>query len=186
MNDDNTQNTTNDQTPHEGDTTEVVYDDDSGAKSIQKLRERIKTLEKEKQEYLDGWQRMKADVVNRDRAAAEERARVGDIVREKILEDLLPVLDAFDAAFTGAAWEKVDANWRIGIEYIHTQFQKVLDDNGVKSFGTIGDTFDPIKHDVADGVISEGDGAITVTKVLRKGYEIQGRVVRPARISLKK
>lgn len=165
---------------------EVVYEEDAGPAAIQKLRSRIKVLEKEKREYLDGWQRMKADVVNRDKAAAEERARVGDIVKEKILEDLLPVLDAFDAAFTGAAWEKVDTNWRIGVEYIHSQFLKTLEENGIKSFGAVGDTFDPIKHDLADGMTSEEESTNAITKIIRKGYEIQGRVIRPARVSLTK
>lgn len=163
---------------------DILYDEDTGAALVQKLRARIKTLEKEKQEYLDGWQRMKADVVNRDKAAAEERSRVGDTVKEKILEDLLPVLDAFDAAFTGAAWEKVDSNWRVGIEYIHSQFLKVLEDNNIKSFGAAGDIFDPMKHDLSGETSTEEVQRNTVSKVLRKGYEIQGRTVRPARVSL--
>jgi molecular chaperone GrpE len=143
-----------------------------------------KALEKEKQEYLDGWQRMKADVVNRDKAAAEERARVGTMVKEGMLEELLPVLDAFDAAFTGAAWEKVDSNWRIGIEYIHAQFKKILDDNGVKSFGAAGETFDPSRHDPAAEVEQEGGKSGTIAKVLRRGYEVAGKVVRPARVEV--
>ncbi len=167
----------------EGDS-EVVYDEDLGAAGIKKLRERIKTLEKEKQEYLDGWQRMKADVVNRDKAAQEEKSRVGDYVKEHILEELLPILDAFDAAFTGSSWEKVDTNWRVGIEYIHSQFKKVLDDNGIRAFGSVGETFDAHRHDIASEV---SDGAAgTIAKVLRYGYEINGRIIRPARVDVNK
>lgn len=176
-------NESNDQ----GDTNgEVVYEDDAGAAAIQKLRNRIKLLEKEKQEYLDGWQRMKADVVNRDRAAAEERTRVGDIVKERLLEDLLPVLDAFDAAFTGAAWEKVDANWRIGIEYIHTQFKKVLEENGIKPFGKVGEIFDPMRHDPSGDIENSEFSAGHIAKVQRAGYELSGRVIRPARVTVAK
>ncbi|MFM2414625.1 MAG: hypothetical protein RI911_318 [Candidatus Parcubacteria bacterium] len=172
-------NTTNDED-------DVVYDEDeSSATSVKKLRIRIKELEKEKQEYLDGWQRMKADVVNRDRAAAEERSRVSSMVKEKILEDLLPVLDAFDAAFTGAAWEKVDTNWRVGIEYIHAQFKKVLEENGIQAYGAAGDVFDPMKHDLAEE-LQDGGISGTIAKVLRQGYEMEGRVLRPARVNISK
>jgi molecular chaperone GrpE len=99
-----------------------------------------------------------------------------------MLEDLLPVLDAFDAAFTGAAWEKVDGNWRIGIEYIHSQFKKVLEENGVKPFEALGATFDPMKHDPAGEEETEDKPVGTIAKVLRQGYEIGGRVIRPSRV----
>jgi molecular chaperone GrpE len=165
---------------------DVVYEDDAGAAAVQKLRNRIKALEKEKQEYLDGWQRMKADVVNRDRAAAEERTRVGDIVKERLLEDLLPVLDAFDAAFTGAAWEKVDSNWRIGVEYIHTQFKKVLEENGITSFGKVGEMFDPMRHDPSGDIEGTKFKPGQVAAVQRAGYELSGRILRPARVTIAK
>jgi molecular chaperone GrpE len=164
---------------------DVIYDEDSGDALIKKLREKIRTLEAEKQEYLDGWQRMKADVVNRDRAAAEERTRIAGIVKEGILEELLPILDAFDAAFSGSAWEKVDTNWRVGIEYIHSQFKKVLDENNIKEFGSLADAVDPTKHDIVEEIEAEG-GAGRLIKILRKGYELQGRVIRPARVVVSK
>lgn len=164
---------------------DVVYDDDTGAAVLKRLRERIKTLEKEKQEYLDGWQRMKADVVNRDKAAAEEKSRVSELVKEHMLEQLLPILDAFDAAFTGSSWEKVDTNWRVGIEYIHTQFKKVLEENGIAAFGSVGEVFDASRHDVASESEVEGVSG-TVSKVLRSGYSVQGRIIRPARVEIYK
>ncbi len=172
---------------HTDDTSDVVYDEDTGTAAIQKLRTRIKQLEKEKQEYLDGWQRMKADVVNRDKAAAEERARVGDIVKEKILEDLLPVLDAFDAAFAGAAWDKIDINWKKGIEYIHSQLKKTLYDNGINSFGTAGEMFDPLRHDIVREDESSAIKTNHIITVLRAGYELTGgRIIRPAQVVVSK
>jgi molecular chaperone GrpE len=164
---------------------DIVFDDDHGAALVKKLRVRIKALEGEKQEYLDGWQRMKADVINRDRAAEESRARVSLIVKEKILEDLLPVLDAFSAAFTGSAWEKVDANWRIGVEYIHTTLEKALAENGIESFGKTGTQFNPLEYDPADEIATSTPAEVgTVAKVIRAGYKVQDRVVRPARVSV--
>ncbi|MFZ2594036.1 MAG: nucleotide exchange factor GrpE [Minisyncoccia bacterium] len=170
------------------DTSGVEYDEDTGASLVKKLREKIKKLEAEKQEYLNGWQRMKADVVNRDKVAEEQRARVGAMVKEGMLEELLPILDAFDSAFTGSAWEKVDSNWRVGIEYIHSQFKKVLDENGITSYGKVGEVFDAVRHDPIEDTEETPAGeeakSHTVAQVLRTGYELGGRVIRPARVKL--
>lgn len=169
----------------DADTSAVEYDEDQGAALVKKLRDKLKQAESDKQEYLQALQRMKADVVNREKAGEELRARVGDMVKERILEDLLPVLDAFDSAFTGSAWEKVDSNWRVGIEYIHAQFKKVLDDNGITAFGKVGETFDATRHDpIEETETGTEEQNHTVAKVLRTGYELGGRVIRPARVKL--
>jgi molecular chaperone GrpE len=157
-----------------------------GAALVKKLREKNKKLEAEKQEYLGALQRMKADVVNRDKAAAEERSRVAGMVKEGMLEELLPVLDAFTAAMSGAAWESVDKNWRVGVEYIYNQLRKVLTDNGIEQYGAVGEIYDPLVHDLAEA-LPEGsvpaEGA-TVTAVVRAGYKMGGKVVRPAAVRI--
>lgn len=174
----------NDNETNNQDDIDVVFDEETPAETLKKLRVRLKRAETEKQEYLDALQRMKADVVNRDRSFAEEKSRISDLVKERLIEDLLPVLDAFDAAFSGSAWEKVDSNWRIGIEYIHTQFRRVLEDNGIKQFGMVNDESNPLRYDIASQSKVEGTDSGRVTKVLRSGYELNGRVIRPARVEI--
>jgi molecular chaperone GrpE len=165
---------------------QVEYDEDVGAALVKKLREKNKKLEAEKAEYLDALQRMKADVVNRDRAASETQARVRDMVKEGMLEELLPVLDAFTAAMSGAAWENVDKNWRVGVEYIYSQLVKVLSDNGVEQYGKVGEAYDPLIHDLSEE-LAEGavpsEGA-TITAVVRAGYKMGTRVVRAAGVRI--
>lgn len=165
---------------------EVEYDEDVGAALVKKLREKIKKLEGEKAEYLDALQRMKADVVNRDKANSDTQSRVKDMVREGMLEELLPVLDAFTAAMSGAAWESVDKNWRTGVEYIYSQLVKVLNDNGVEQYGKVGDIYDPLVHDLAEALpdgTTPAEGA-TVSAVVRAGYKMSSRVLRPASVKL--
>lgn len=165
---------------------EVEYDEDVGAALVKKLREKNKKLEAEKQEYLDALQRMKADVVNRDKAAAETQGRVKEMVKEGMLEELLPVLDAFSAAMSGAAWESVDKNWRTGVEYIHGQFAKVLQDNGIEMYGKVGDVYDQLVHDLVTE-LPEGEmiqeGA-KIVAVVRAGYKLNGRILRAAGVKL--
>lgn len=165
---------------------EVEYDEDVGAALVKKLREKNKKLEAEKQEYLDALQRMKADVVNRDKAAAEERSRVAGMVKEGMLEELLPVLDAFTAAMSGAAWEGVDKNWRVGVEYIYSQLVKVLQDNGIDQYAKVGEVYNPLVHDLAEAlpegtVPAEG---VQITAVVRSGYKMGERIVRAAGVRI--
>ena len=86
---------------------------------VKKLRADLKQARKEKEEYLTGWQRAKADYVNLQKSEGEKYKELRTHVTTAMIEDLLPVLDSFDMAMSNReGWEKVDANWRIGIEYI--------------------------------------------------------------------
>lgn len=136
---------------------------------------------RERAEYLDGWQRSQAEIKNLQKRHDEERKMFTTLGKESLLQDLIPMLDNFDAAMSNKeVWESVDANWRMGIEYIHQQFVATLENNGVVQFGAVGDVFDTGLH---DPVSSEGEGD-TVIEVLQKGYKIGDRVVRPAKVKL--
>lgn len=162
---------------------EIVYDEDSSVDTIKKLRARLKESEKEAKEYLDALQRMKADVVNRDKEFKERELRISAAVTEQFLEDLLPVLDSFESAFKGSSWQSVDLQWRVGVEYIFNQLQRVLSDRGISAFGNVGERFDPLVHDL-DGEPGENISMSTVANVIRKGYKIGERIIRPARVTV--
>src|SRR3989344_539850 len=66
---------------------------------IKKLRERIKTLEKEKEEYLTGWQKERADGVNLRKRLEEEKREFTKFAKEDIATEIIPVLDSFESAF---------------------------------------------------------------------------------------
>ena len=130
-------------------------------------------------EYLLGWQRAQADLQNLKKRHDEERALFTGLGKEALLRDLIPMIDNFEAAFSNKdAWESVDQNWRVGIEYIYQQFLEVLSNNGIESYGTIGDKFDSLLHEPIE---SEGEGAV-VKEVRQKGYKMGEKVVRPAKV----
>lgn len=146
---------------------------------LKKLRDELEKTKKERQEYLDGWQRSKADAVNAKREDTARIERIGSMVRESFVEDLLPTLDAFDMAMQGDAWQKVDNNWRSGVEYIRTNLLKVLEQNGVSVFGQPGDTFDHALHEAVQE--EEGEAGV-VLRVLRRGYKTGEKIIRPAQV----
>ena len=159
---------------------------ESPALVIKKLREKNKTCEAEKKEYLDGWQRMRADFAN---ARKDEEARRGELIKfasEGLVEDLLPVLDSFSSAFANKeAWESVDQNWRKGVEYIYAQFYSVLESRGLTSIGSVGEKFDPRIHtaieEAAAGTEEQGG---TVAEIVHKGYRFHSKVIRPASVKV--
>lgn len=164
---------------------EDVAEEENPSLALKKLREKLRTCEAEKKEYMDGWQRMRADFAN---ARKEEDARRGELIKfasEGLVEDILPVLDSFTMAFANReAWERVDANWRKGVEYIYTQLFSVLEARGLTEVGKIGEQIDPRNH-IAIGTVSTDDAEKehTVAEVVQKGYRLHSKVIRPARVT---
>lgn len=179
--------TTMDDTTHEEDVSfeDVNEEGEVDARTtVKKLREKIKKLEEEKQEYLDLSQRTRADYVNFKKEVEANRISDRKFSTKRFIEELLPVLDAYDMAQGNKeAWEKVDQNWRIGIEYIFGQLRTVLANEGVNQFGKIGDQFDPNLHESMEIVKvtnKEEDGKIV--SILQSGYRMHDTVLRPARV----
>jgi molecular chaperone GrpE len=166
---------------------EVVYDADIDSdnmsdpkEKIIKLKEQIKKLTAEKDEYMNGWQRERADFVNFKKRAEEEKKDYIKFANENLLEEMLAVLESFDMAFMNKEqWNSVPQNWRVGVEYIHSQLVKILDENGLKEFvPKIGDKFDVTSH-IAEEVIPSDkeseDGVILSVK--KKGYILNNKVI---------
>lgn len=152
--------------------------------TIKKLKEKIKKLEAEKQEYLDLSQRTRADYANFKKEVDTNRISERKFATKRFIEELLPVLDSYDMAQGNKeAWEKVDQNWRIGIEYIFNQFRTVLENEGVVQFGKVGDIFDPHLHESMETVkvTNEADND-KIMKVLQNGYKMNEQILRPARV----
>jgi len=170
----------------DNDAGDIIIDDENVAPEviIKKLKDKTKTLEKEKQEYMDGWQRERADFINYKKRVENEKIEVVKYANEGLLEEITQVLDSFEMAFSNKeAWEKVDKNWRVGVEYIHTQLIKILDENNFRSMNPIGEKFDPKFHIAVEHVTTDDekkDGVIIEVK--KKGYVLNDRVMKAAQV----
>lgn len=150
------------------------------AERVKKLKAELEECKKERQEYLDGWQRLRADIANQKKSDGDVFVRAQSAARDRVLEDLLPVLDAFDMATKGDGWEAVPSSWRSGIEYVHAQLLSVLEQNDIQSFGEMGEQFDATLHEAASE--EKGDAPGTILRVIRRGYRANGRIIRPAQV----
>ncbi len=153
---------------------------------IRKLKEELAAAKAERQEYLDGWQRCKADSINARKEMFASAEKLGVQAKEMLVEDLIPALDGFDMAAGSAAWQNVDPQWRNGIEQIRGQLVDALARHGVERFGTAGEPVDHAAHEtVEERDEAEGESG-TIVKVLRSGYRMKGRIIRPAQVIVKK
>lgn len=153
---------------------------------IEKLKSKLKKVEKEKMEYLDGWQRSRVELAKlqkREESAMSESRNKG---KRSVIMEFLPVADSFDMAFSNAeAWNKVDESWRRGVEYISAQLHSAFEREGVQAFDPKGEAFDPKRHDSLDVVpVSNKDEDHHVVEVIQKGYEMKGEVIRPAKVKV--
>jgi len=157
-----------------------VIAEEAMSETISKLREKLKKVEAEKQEYLTGWQRAKADMVNSRKRDEEERREFSKFANEGLIGELIPVLASFDMAMGNKdAWEKTDKNWRTGVEYIYSQLIKVLTDNGLKELNPLNEKFDHAHHEATsyEPVTDEKLDHI-ITQVIQKGYSLNGKVLK--------
>jgi len=105
----------------------------SAAEKIKSLKEDLKKCNEERMQYLTGWQRAKADLVNARKRDEEERKEFVKFANERLLEDIIPVLQSIELATANRdVWEKAEKNWRTGVEYIFSQLKKALTDAGLE------------------------------------------------------
>ena len=153
---------------------------------IKKLRDELAEAKAKRDEYLDGWQRTKADAVNYRKEAALQSDRAHGRGKESVFEDLVPVLDSFDMATGSESWESVDENWRSGMDQIRNQLLGVLSRHGIERFGKIGDMVDHSRDEIVQEMDDVAGESGEIVRVLRFGYRLGDRVIRPAQVIVKK
>ncbi|MEX0652332.1 MAG: nucleotide exchange factor GrpE [Candidatus Paceibacterota bacterium] len=164
---------------------DVTFEDDSVGISdkIKKVQGTLKECEKERQEYLDGWQRARASLVNREKELLEEKSQAISRTELRVFSELFPVLDSFDMAFSNKdAWGNVDKEWRVGIEHIYTQALRIFEQAGITEINAEG-LFDPQLHEpIQTEVVESEEVAGRIIKVAQKGYRKGDTILRPAKV----
>ncbi len=152
--------------------------------SLRTLREKLRTCESEKMKYMEDLQRARADFLNSKRRLEEQLERDKARATDKILSELLTLVDSFDTAMADTAlWETIDARWRSGVEAIHTKLLATLKSNNVVPLDPIGQTFNPEEHEAVSNVqVSDATQVDTIVSVLQKGFKRQDTIIRPAKV----
>jgi len=166
---------------------DIIFEDEKSSEDkLKKLREKLNKCLKENKDNLLGWQRSRADFVNAKKDNEERAKQSFSFAKGEIMEELFPVIDSFEMAFSDKdAWEKVDKQWRIGVEYIYTQLLTTLENNGLKQIDPIGQKFDHNFHTSVEIIETDDKKEDNIVLgVIQRGYELNGRVIRAAKVKV--
>jgi len=141
--------------------------------------EDIATLKEQSETYYRNWQRTAADFINYKRRVEQERSESARLASAALVINLLPVFDDLDRAVGSVDSTLAGLNWVQGVSAIHQKFGRLLDAMGAKEVAAEGEMFDPARHE-AIGKQPGEEGK--VLHVAQKGYELQGKVIRPAMV----
>lgn len=148
--------------------------------SVEQLRQKLEEEQKKSAEYLDSWQRSRADFVNLKRRTEIERNNLSAEARERIILKILPIVDDFERALQTLPEDLKNAPWISGVTLIEKKLKTLLDQEGIAEIPAEGQEFDPRFHDaVQRDEESEGEKDV-VAAVYQKGYKLGDRVIRPA------
>jgi molecular chaperone GrpE len=156
-----------------------------GIESLQAQLELSQSLGRETQKKLeevhDRWVRAVADLENYRKRAQRERDEVQKFGVEKLVKDLLPVLDNLDRALAAAA---ADDPLVAGVKLVRTSFEQALARHGVKGFSAMGQPFDPAQHEALLQVPSAEAAPGTVVVEHARGFTLHERLIRPAMVGV--
>jgi molecular chaperone GrpE len=134
--------------------------------------------------YLDDLRRLQAEFDNyRKRTMREQTARIAS-ASQALVSRLLPVLDNFELAVSHAEQSRDFDRMLKGVEMVFGELNDVLGGEGLVAIEASGKPFDPERHEAVAAVEEDGVEAGTVVDVIRKGYEFNGRVLRPAMVKV--
>src|SRR5438128_7850956 len=144
------------------------------------LHEQLATVERERDEYLNDLKRVAADFDNYRKRAARDQESLVARAGERLVKELLPVLDDLERALEAAA-DHQEAKLEEGVRLVHRALAGLLAKEGLQEIETDG-AFDPHVHEALLAQPAEDAESGQVLQVLQKGYRLGDRVVRPARV----
>jgi len=148
------------------------------------LQSELEKAQAQAAEYLDGWQRARAEFANLKKRVEAEREEVRARSNEELLLKILPVVDDFERAFQELPPEMEDAAWVNGITMIMNKLQKILESENVALLEAAGKPFDPQWHQAMMQEETEDYPDGTCIEEMQRGYRLGDRVLRPAMVKV--
>jgi molecular chaperone GrpE len=142
----------------------------------------LSKCQKQRDEYLDGWKRAKADFINYQKEEIKRFESILKFANEELVKDLIPVLDSFDLSLTVLESQGLAEK---GMYLVKSQLEDILKKRGLESIKVVGEKFDPAFHEAIAEVEAKGEPGIIVEEI-EKGYKLNGKVIRAARVKIAK
>jgi molecular chaperone GrpE len=144
------------------------------------LAEQLAAAEAKAAEYLDGWQRARAEFANARKRLERERSEAYGNASVDIVTQLIPILDDYDRALNSVPAAVAQDKWFEGIQLVRRKLQNILDNLRVTPIQSVGQPFDPNLHEALSLQPSDEYESGTVIAEAQAGYKLGDRVLRPA------
>ncbi len=153
-----------------------VIAEDHALESVAKLKGKLKEAEGKAKEYLDSWQRAQAEFINVRKRDEESKIDFLKFAKADLIEQLIPTLDSLELSLPHGNKE---------LEVIYKQLLSVLKSNGLAQEDPLGKEFDPREHE-SIGIVQTVEEADDhkVLEVIQKGYILQDKIIRPAKVKI--
>ncbi len=153
---------------------------------LEALRQDLAEARLKASEYLDGWQRSRAEFANFKKRIEREQAQAHQVASGNIIKHFLDVLDDLERALKNRPQEGEGAVWANGIELIYRKLLTILENEGVKQMASEGQFFDPNLHEAISSEESDQHESGQIIEVLKHGYLLGDRILRPAAVRVAK
>lgn len=145
------------------------------------LQERLKEEQQRAETFYSNWQRTAADFANFKRRTEQERSDASRFASSMLVLSLLPIVDDLERAMGNVPRELTGLTWIDGIHLIYRKLLAMLENQGVAPIEAVGQPFDPNLHEAV--MRAPGDEGQVLSE-LQRGYTLQGRVIRPALVTV--
>ena len=140
----------------------------------------LEATRRDRDQYLDALQRLKAEFENSRKRQERERIRILSMASERLVQELLPVLDNLDRAL------EAGGDIREGVQATRDQLAEVLGDEGLLPVASDGQPFDPNVHEAVMSLVSEEHEEGTIIQTFQRGYLLNGKPIRTAKVVVAK
>ena len=149
---------------------------------FEKLQAELEQAQTKASEYLDGWQRSMAEFANYKKRIDREQTLNQQMAKANVIRRFLDLFDDLDRAIKNRPQDGDGAGWAEGIELINRKFQNYLQNEGVETIETEGQSFDPTLHEAISQEDHPNLESGQIIGVVQQGYRIGDRILRPARV----
>lgn len=150
------------------------------------LQSELEDIRIKADEYLDGWQRARAEFSNYKKRVQKEREETRTFITAEILAKYLDVVDDFKRALDDQPSDDEIGAWAEGIDMIYRKLKAILEAEGVEEISAEGEAFDPNFHEAITFEESDDHNEGEVLGVVQPGYQIGNRIIRPAKVRVAK
>jgi len=158
--------------------------EEASPQDVAALQGQLEAAQAQAQEYLDGWQRARAEFTNYKRRVERDREQMQQDAVARVVARYLPIVDDLERALKNRPTEGEGAAWAEGIELVYRKLLAALEADGVRPMEAEGSMFDPNLHEAILQEPSEEHESGQVIEVLQRGYLIGERVLRPALVKV--